>query len=114
MLKLAKRPQAEFCKRSSPRRIKALQKIYWSRLVASYLSYEYSQNGLSLKQLRRRISFVIATEEATRTQGDGKDQVGSEKHQPKPGPASLPSPIAPAVQKRADQPANEGQGQRSQ
>ena len=68
----------------------------------------------SLKQSRRWISIVIATEEATSSEGDGKDQVSAQKHQPKRWPASIPCPIVPAGQNRTYQPANERQGQRSQ
>ena len=67
----------------------------------------------SLKQLRRWISIVITTEEAASPEGDGKDQVSAQKHQPKPWPASTLRPIAPAGQNRTYQPANERQDQRS-
>jgi hypothetical protein len=43
----------------------------------------------SLKQLRGWIDSVIATEEAASPEGDGKDQVGAQKHQPKRWPASI-------------------------
>ena len=36
-----------------------------------------SRGEPSLKQLRRWINFVIATEEAASPEGDGKDQVGA-------------------------------------
>jgi hypothetical protein len=51
--------------------------------------------------------MVISGKEMSTRKGNGKDQMGGNKHQPKLYPVSGSSPLAPsASQNRADQPAN--------
>jgi hypothetical protein len=58
---------------------KGVRLIFFTRAVQEALTAL-----TSLRQLRRWVSFVIATEKATSPEGDGKDQVGGQEHQPNP------------------------------